>query len=117
MRFLIDEMFSRDVARQLTEKGHEAAHVADLALAGAEDAQVLARAAIDGRVVVTEDVGDFVPLLDTGTASGQPVPPVVIALKRNLPTGAGAMTHGLVSRLTTWADEHPTPYPHVHWLV
>ncbi len=116
MRFLIDEMFHPEVARQLRDAGHDGVHVGDVGLAGAEDVDIVARAAADDRVVVTENAVDFVSLLDARTATGQRVPPVVIALERTLPAGAGAMTHHLAVRLVRWAERHPSPYRHVHWL-
>lgn len=83
--------------------------------AGATDAEVLAHAALEGRVVVTENAVDFVPLLDAGVAAEDVVPSVVIALKA-MPTTAGAMAHELARRLARWAEDHPDPCPHVHRL-
>lgn len=116
MRFLIDEMFSPQVADRLRDTGHDAVHVEDVTLTGAEDAHVLAYAADAQRVVVTENVADFVPLLDQRTALGLSVTPVVVALKRSLPSGAGALVYHLTQRLNWWAEKNPTPYRHVHWL-
>lgn len=116
MRFLIDEMFSPVVARLVCESGHDAESVLELGMAGAEDPQVLARAAAHGQVLVTENAVDFVLLLDEWTAAGDPVTAVVIALKRTLPRPAGALAHELAGRLVDWAQSHPEPYPHVHWL-
>lgn len=116
MRFLIDEMFSPAVARHLTDLGHDARHVRDLGLAGSTDEEVLQVATWDDRVVVTENAADFVPLLDSAVGTGVMTPPVVLALKRGLPSDAGAMANELANRLARWADNHPDPYRHVHWL-
>ncbi len=116
MRFLIDEMFSPDVAHQLRERGHDAVHVAELALRAVPDPDLLTVAATQARVVMTENAADFVPLLDARVAAGAEVTPVVIALKRNLPRGSGAVTNALATRLAAWAEETPDPYRHVHWL-
>lgn len=116
MRFLIDEMYSPAVARLLRDAGHEAESVLELVMAGTEDPQVLARAAVHGQVLVTENAVDFVPLLDAWTAAGESVTAVVIALKRPLPGPAGALAHELARRLVDWAESHPEQYPHVHWL-
>lgn len=116
MRFLVDEMFAADVARQLVAAGHDAVHVQQLGLAGAEDSVVLARAAEGDRVVVTENAADFVPLLELRIAAGLTVTPIVVALKRKLPRAAGAMNHALVQKLVGWAETHPDPHRHVHWL-
>lgn len=46
------------------------------------------------------------------------VPPhVMLALKRTLPADAGALANELANRLARWADHHPDPYRHVHWLT
>ena len=116
MRFLIDEMFSPAVARHLTDLGHDARHVRDLGLAGRTDDEVFDRATAEERVVVTENAVDFVALLDAAVGAGSVTPPVVLALKRTLPSDAGAMAHELARRLARWADDHPNPYRHVHWL-
>jgi predicted nuclease of predicted toxin-antitoxin system len=117
VKFLVDEMFSPAVARHLTDLGHDAQHVRDLGLAGHTDDEVFARATAEDRVIVTENAGDFVALLDAATSRGIVTPPVVLALKRTLPAEAGAMANELASRLARWADQHADPYRHVHWLT
>ena len=127
MRFLIDEMFSRSVARHLTDLGHDARHltdlghdarhVRDLGLAGTTDDEVFERATGEDRVVVTENAVDFLALLNGATSASLVTDPVVLALKRTLPADAGAMAHELAKRLARWADNHPDPYRHVHWLT
>jgi len=117
VRFLIDEMFSPAVARHLTDLGHDARHVRHVGLAGCPDDEVFDRATAEDRVVVTENAVDFVALLDAATSAGLVTAPVVLALKRTLPAGAGSMAHELAKRLARWADTHPDPYRHVHWLT
>jgi predicted nuclease of predicted toxin-antitoxin system len=117
VRFLIDEMFSPAVARHLTDLRHDARHVRDLGLTGRADDEVLDRATAEDRVVVTENAVDFVALLDAAASAGLVTAPVVLALKRTLPAGAGALAHELAKRLARWADNHPDPYRHVHWLT
>jgi predicted nuclease of predicted toxin-antitoxin system len=116
VRFLVDEMFGPDAAERLNLAGHDAVHVNDVGLGGAPDRDVLAYASEDDRIVVTENAADFVPLLDARIATGLPTSPVVIALKRNLPAGAGAMNNALAEKLTLWAKDHPSPYRHAHWV-
>jgi len=117
VRFLVDEMFGSDLVERLRARGCDAFHVHELGLSGAQDRDVLARAAEDDCVVVTENAVDFIPLLDARTAAGLPAPPVVIALKRNMSAGASAMHHALVEKLAGWAANHPDPYRHVHYLA
>jgi predicted nuclease of predicted toxin-antitoxin system len=62
MRLLLDENVSPLVADILTAGGHDAIHVRDLGLAGAEDERVLRVAAASGRTLVSSDT-DFGVLL------------------------------------------------------
>lgn len=117
MRFLIDEMFSPAVARHLTNLGHDAQHVRDVGLSGRTDDEVLDHAVAEDLVVVTDNAVDFVALLEAATSAGLVTVPVVLARKRTLPADAGAMTHQLAKRLARWADNHPEPYRHAHWLA
>lgn len=117
MRFLVDEMFGAEVALRLARSGHEAQHVAEAGLAGAPDRDVLARAVAEDRVVVTENAADFVPLLEERSAAGLPLTAVVVALKRSLPRGPGAMNRALADGLDAWAKANPDPYRHVHGLA
>ncbi|HET6950527.1 MAG TPA: DUF5615 family PIN-like protein [Acidimicrobiales bacterium] len=116
MRFLIDEMFGAETARLVTKARHDAVHVRERGLNGSTDAQVLAYAVAEDRVVVTENAVDFVPLLDERAAAGAALVPVVIVLKRTLPRAAAAMHRDLADRVVRWARAEPEPYRHVHWL-
>lgn len=109
-------MFPPGTCEHRLAQGHQSLHVITAGLGGATDEDVLRYASSESRVVVTENAADFVPLLDTVTASGDVPPPVVVALKRTLPTTAGAMARRLAQRLARWAAANPDPYPHVHWL-
>lgn len=55
MRFLVDAPISRHVARALRRAGHDAAHVNDVGLDGAQDTRIVQRAREESRVVVTQD--------------------------------------------------------------
>ena len=60
---LLDEMFSDNIAQQLRAKGHDVISVvADPALMGLPDEQVLAYATTQGRALVTANIKDFAPL-------------------------------------------------------
>jgi Domain of unknown function (DUF5615) len=104
--FLVDEMFPPAAAALLREKyGHDAVHVAETGLQGADDAQVAAVARADGRAVVTENVADFAAERDVV---------LLFMLKKNLPPG-GAQAAALASVLDRWTREHPEPYVGPHW--
>jgi len=60
---LLDEMFTDDIAQQLRTKGYDAISVvADPALVGLPDDQILAYAITEGRALVTANIKDFMPL-------------------------------------------------------
>ena len=57
---MIDENLSPLLARHLrTAHGFDAVHVQELGLRGALDADILARAIADDRIIVTSNAGDF----------------------------------------------------------
>ena len=62
MRFLVDNALSPRLAEGLRAAGHDAVHVRDLGLAAAADTEILALAADQDRMVVSEDT-DFGTLL------------------------------------------------------
>jgi predicted nuclease of predicted toxin-antitoxin system len=62
MKLLVDQNLARRVAVALRDAGHDAVHVAERGLASAEDAEIVALAAAEERVIVSEDT-DFGALL------------------------------------------------------
>lgn len=115
MKLLLDEMYSERVAESLRGRGHDATHVREIGLGGAPDAEVLTRAAEEGRTLVTENAADFLPLLDQRQSAGLPMTPVLIALTADRGTG-GSLHAKLADAVGQWATERPTPYAHAHWL-
>jgi hypothetical protein len=104
--FLVDEMFPPAAAALLRDKfGHDAVHVAEAGLRGADDIQVAAAARATGRAIVTENVAGFAAERDLV---------LVFVLKKNLPAGR-AQAAALAAVLDRWALEHPDPYLGPHW--
>jgi len=64
MRFLIDAQLPPALARWLSERGHEAAHVLDLGLLEASDREIWAQAGESGATLITKDQ-DFIALLSS----------------------------------------------------
>jgi predicted nuclease of predicted toxin-antitoxin system len=68
VKFLVDMPLSPALARWLAAGGHDAAHAAALGLYRAPGSEILARAAQDGRTIVTADVDYPRPLAFAGTS-------------------------------------------------
>lgn len=66
MKLLLDANLSPKVARLLKEAGHDAIHVADVALLTAADPEILRAAAKEERILLTAD-SDFGALLALGS--------------------------------------------------
>jgi len=67
VKFLIDMPLSPGLAQWLLDQGHDAVHAADIGLARATDADIMAHAKADGRIVVTADL-DYPRLLALSNA-------------------------------------------------
>ncbi|MDA8285155.1 MAG: DUF5615 family PIN-like protein [Actinomycetota bacterium] len=78
MRFLVDQCLSGDLAEGLVAAGHDAVHVAAYGLSRADDDEILARAAHEGRVLISADT-DFGGLL---AARGATLPSVILYRRR-----------------------------------
>jgi hypothetical protein len=106
VRLLLDEMFPSDAARKLQESfGHDAVHVHDIGLRGADDQQVAEVARLEGRAVVTENLADHAAERDLV---------LVCLLERNLPAG-GPRSTALAKLLDRWIRDNPRPYLGQHW--
>lgn len=67
MRFLVDAQLPRRFAGWLAEAGHDALHTLDMPLKNrTPDAEVVARAVKDGRIVVSKDADFMQSYLLTG---------------------------------------------------
>lgn len=105
-RFLIDEVYAPAAAARLRDHhGHDAVHVAEAGLSGAEDAVVAATARAEDRAMVTENVVDLVAERDLV---------LVFVPKRKLPAARGQAT-ALADLLGRWASANPDPYRGPHW--
>jgi hypothetical protein len=96
-------MFSDDIAEQLRAKGYDVISVvADPALVGLPDDQVLAYATTEGRALVTTSIKDFVPLDGRYRAAGQSHAGLVLVSTKTFPQNRGfpsAITTSLAALL------------------
>lgn len=86
LRLLLDEMFSATIAQQLCAKGYDVlAVVADPVLISLPDEQILARAATDGRALVTGNIKDFMPLDTQYRSTGQSHAGLILVSTKTFP--------------------------------
>lgn len=90
MKFLVDECLSTEVADLLRSAGHDVVHVLDLGLLGRPDAEVMAAAVAEDRVLVSADT-DFGELLASGGAS---LPSLILLRRRHDAAGQAASILG-----------------------
>ncbi len=83
---LLDEMFSDSIAGRLRAKGYDVLSVvADQDLVGLPDDQVLARAALAGRALVTANIKDFLPLDSDYRATGRTHAGLILVSTKTFP--------------------------------
>lgn len=99
MRLLLDEHYSPAIARQLRERGHDVVAVTERpGLTGRSDRLHFASMAGERRAIVTEDVGDFRPLLLRALRAGEPTFGLVCVSPRRFPrslAGVGRLVAAL----------------------
>ena len=105
MKLLLDEMYPKALALALTAAGIEAATVAELGLAGRSDFDVLAAAAAEGYVLLTENVADFARIATEHLTAGGHHPGVLIALSSRFSRRPGAINTIAVA-IRAVPDEH-----------
>jgi hypothetical protein len=88
IRLLVDEDFNNDLVRGLLRRalGTDLVRVQDLGLRGSPDQEVLARAALEGRIVLAHDRATLIARAYERITRGQPMPGV-IAVPQSLPLG------------------------------
>jgi hypothetical protein len=70
LRLLLDEHYARDIAGQLRTRGHDVVAVTERAdLIAISDADLFRLMTAEKRAIVTENVGDFMPLVQGAAAA------------------------------------------------
>lgn len=92
MRLCLDAHYSPQIAALLRERGHDViASQADPALRGRSDTELFQQCLTDRRVLVTENVADFVPLVHARAARGDEHAGVVFTSAASMPRGAATI--------------------------
>jgi nucleoside-diphosphate-sugar epimerase len=102
---LLDEMFAGPIAEQLRTKGHDVlAVVADPALIGLSDDQILAHATDTERALVTANIKDFMPLDARYRAASQTHAGLTLVSTKTFPQNRG-FTVAIINALSALLDE------------
>ncbi|CCG03094.1 DUF5615 family PIN-like protein [Blastococcus saxobsidens] len=111
MKLLLDEMIGPRVAQELRSRGFDAIAVAERAdFRAVPDDAVLDLARVDGRVVVTVNVGDFVRLHQRSLTEGRQHSGIVMVTGQAFPQNRGFIG-ALVTALTAAAETSSLPGP------
>lgn len=110
-------MLPPTLAASLTDAGCDTVSVsADADLRGASDADVLAFASAKGRVLVTENIRDFVPLSNAWTAQGRTHAGILLISSKRFPMNRGR-SGGIATALLQRHAQGDWPAPaHYEWL-
>jgi hypothetical protein len=99
---LLDEMLPPSLAAALNKAGCDTSAIsAEASLRGTPDAEVLELAAAQGRVLVTDNIRDFVPLSNAWAAQGRTHPGMLLLASKTFPmttTRTGSIAAALLRR-------------------
>ena len=117
-RLLLDEMVSAKIAVQLREQGRDVQAVLERGeLLGGPDEALLELAAREGRVLVTKNIVDFVPLSQQWAATGRTHAGLVLISTRTFPE-ARDWIGAVATALARAHDQQQLPGPgEVVWLA
>jgi hypothetical protein len=119
LRLLLDEMYPPAIADQLRIRGHDVAAATERSeLRSLPDAAVFAVAQRERRAVVTENVGDFIPLANETDQRGEPNYGLVLVDPTTYPRGARRTLGRMVTELDRLLGASSTDEPNSlrHWL-
>ena len=107
MRLLLDEQYSREIAEQLRERGHDVTAVKEHPeLEGIDDEPLLRQARDDRRALLTNNVRDFAPLARQWAAGGEDHAGLIFTSDESMPRSRN--TIGLyVERLSELLHANP----------
>ncbi len=119
MKLLLDEMYPPAIAEQLASRGHDVEAVARRSeLRALSDAEIFATAQDERRALVTENIADFLPLVDGEEARGRPHRGLVLVNPAKYPRGGRRTIGKMVTALDHLLSVNPGDKPNSlrHWL-
>jgi hypothetical protein len=112
LRLLLDEMYPARITEGLRARGHDAIAVVERPeLRNASDADLFAVAQRERRVVVTENVPDFVPVANDHDARGEAHHGLVLVHAGKYPRGDRRTIGAMVTALDALATRYPADDP------
>ena len=112
MRLLLDEMYPSAIAEQLRRRGHDVVAVTERPeLRSLSDNALFAVAQEERRAVVTENVADFVPLVDAADQRGDPHHGLVLVDPSTYPRGSSRTVGRMVRALERLLDQYQSAEP------
>lgn len=103
MRFLFDVHVHRKACEQLRAAGIDVVHAVEIRLGRASDAELLERAIVEERIVVTRNYRHFVPLVEACVRRRRSFPGVLFLSPSISQTDVGAH----VGAIRRWLAEGP----------
>lgn len=108
MRLLLDEMHAPAVAAALVGAGHDVVAVAaEPSMRGRSDMSLLQHGTESGRALVTENVGDFLVLVQRCAAAGESHPGVILTNPARFNRASLAYPGNLISALAAFLADPP----------
>ena len=120
MKLLLDEMFARDIGEGLRERGRDVASASERAdLRSVADAVIFEAMQAEARVIVTNNVRDFMPLAQQALQSRSTFYGIVFTSDKSLPrskANVGTFIRLLDALLAAHAAEEGLPAK-IEWLT
>jgi predicted nuclease of predicted toxin-antitoxin system len=120
VRLLLDEHYSPKIAEELRNRGHDVVSVKDRDdLRGLTDRDLWSRAIAEGRVFLTDNVADFMPLVREAVAGGDPFMGVVFTSPRSMPRSTATIGTYVtkLDQLLHQRSRDDALASQVHWLT
>ena len=119
MKLHVDEMYDPEIAERLRALGHDVVHATERAeLKSARDETVFSVAQDEQRVIFTNNVRDFMPIVSRAVQGDAAFHGIVFSNDKSLPraeSNTGTITALLLALLARHAKDETLPAG-VHWL-